>query len=151
MGAWLYHKAPFLKLKDSLHLEPILMEKIHTGPNKIKIFLNIQHRYTMRSPVGHLSVVCLPIKIFIFSISFFSSVIIIIMYSCMCYFYKMENIAHCKAKNPKQSKQTRACARAHKQHTTHARTHARTHTHTHRVGRLKETRFQRGFQRCERV
>ena len=62
MGAWLYHKVQFLKLKASLHLEPILMEKIHTGPNEIKIFLNIQHRSNMHSPVGHLSVVCLPIN-----------------------------------------------------------------------------------------
>ena len=55
--------------------------------------------------------------------------IIIIMYSFMCHFSKVKHIAHYKAKNKTQSKQTSESM----QMCTHARTHAwaRAHTHTH--------------------
>ena len=48
------------------------------------------------------------------------------MYSFMCYFSKLEHIAHYKAKNQNTVKQTCASARACMQACTHAR--AQTHT-----------------------
>ena len=56
-------------------------------------------------------------------------IIIIIVYSFLCYCFRLEHIAHYKAEN---------------QHT-HTRTHARTHAHTHTesTGQLAEVRFQR--------
>ena len=51
-------------------------------------------------------------------------IIIIRMYSFMCYCSKLEHTTHYKAKNRNIVK-TNSCAR------THARTHAHTHAHTH--------------------
>ena len=64
-------------------------------------------------------------------------IIIIIMYSFMCYFSKLQLIAHYKAKNKTQSQQNfRVHSRTHAR--THApartRTNARTHTLWRRVG-----------------
>ena len=70
---------------------------------------------------------------------------IIIMYSFICCFTKLEHIAHYKAKD-KQSKQISARTHTHTHTHTHtgvcAHTHAstqaqaRAHTHTHRVSRI---------------
>ena len=60
-------------------------------------------------------------------------VIIIMMYSIMCCFFKLEQIAHYKPKNKTQSKQTSASTHTHMYTRMHARMHTHTHTHTHRV------------------
>ena len=57
----------------------------------------------------------------------------------MCYFSKLEHIAHYKTKNqktvktnPRMHTHTHTHARTHAR--THTRTHARTHAHTHTAG-----------------
>ena len=57
--------------------------------------------------------------------------IIIILYSFMCFFSKMEPLAHYKARNQNTIK-----TNFHAHRYTHTRTHAHTHTHTHTHTRM---------------
>ena len=59
-------------------------------------------------------------------------IIIIIMYSFMCYLSKLEHIAHCKAKN--QSTVKTNFMRAHMCAYRHTHTHTHTHMYTQSVG-----------------
>ena len=61
------------------------------------------------------------------------TLIIVIMYSFMCYFSKMEHTAHCKAKSKTQSQQTSTSTHTcgHTRGHTHTHTHTYAHTHMH--------------------
>ena len=61
-----------------------------------------------------------------------------VTYAFICYFSKLEHIAHNKAKNQNTVK-------------TNAHAHTHTHTHTQLIGQLKEDRFQRWFESCEYI
>ena len=73
--------------------------------------IRIMHKLQLKSYTTSIVLHCCSAQLVI--------MIIIIIYSFVCYFSKLEYIAHHKAKNKTQSKQTSASM--------HTRTHARAH------------------------